>query len=150
MKQLNEELNHKFEKYRKILLNQYNIGNQSNNIKIGSNDELKEKGKTGEKYIDKLVINENADNRLYYFRFIFRNKKYYKIGITSQSLEERYGKDFVKIDKILFNERIDGAIKIEKEIKLKFKENIFPLAYLNGGGHTETFDKDVLDLDTSN
>lgn len=97
--------------------------------------------------IDGFVENPNADNRLYYFRFIFKGLKYYKIGITSQTLEKRYSTDYAKIDKILYDKKIDGAIKIESEIKEKFKDAIFPLAYLNGGGHTETFDKDVLGLD---
>lgn len=97
--------------------------------------------------IDNFVENPNADNRLYYFRFSFKNKKYYKIGITSQSLEARYGNEYSKIEKILYNKRIDGAIKIERDIKEKFKDDIFPLAYLNNGGHTETFDRDILELD---
>ncbi len=98
--------------------------------------------------VDTFVENPNADNRLYYFRFIFKNKKYYKIGITSQTLKDRYGNEYNKIEKILYDKRIDGAIRIEKEIKEKFKKDIFPLAYLNNGGHTETFDKDILDLDS--
>ena len=98
-------------------------------------------------FINNFVKNNNADNRLYYFSFRFRNKKYYKIGITSQTLKKRYGKDYEKIEKILYDEKIDGAMRIEKEIKEKYKDYIFPLAYLNGGGHTETFDKDILQLD---
>ena len=27
------------------------------------------------------------------------------------------------------------------------KNDIFPLTYLNGGGHTKTFDRDILELD---
>ncbi len=95
----------------------------------------------------KFIKNENADNRLYYFRFTFKGKKYYKIGITSQTLKDRYGTDYNKIEKILYDEKIDGAMKAEKDIKKQFSDDIFPLAYLNGGGHTETFDRDVLDLD---
>ena len=98
-------------------------------------------------YTTKLKINKNADNRLYYFRFIFKGKKYYKIGITSQTLKNRYGKDYNKIDKVLYNEKIDGAIKVERDIKKQFNDDVFPLAYLNGGGQTETFDRDILELD---
>jgi len=94
-----------------------------------------------------FVKNTNADNRLYYFRFIYKGKKYYKIGITSRTLRERYGQEYSKIDKILYDERIDGAMKAEKEIKIKYKNDIFSLAYFNKGGHTEIFDKDVLKLD---
>lgn len=97
--------------------------------------------------IDTFVENPNADNRLYYFRFTFKNKKYYKIGITSQTLKDRYGNEYKKIEKILYDKKIDSAIRIEKELKEKFKGDIFPLAFLNNGGHTETFDKDILKLD---
>jgi len=97
-----------------------------------------------------FVKNENADNSLYYFSFIFKDKKYYKLGITSQTLKERYGKDFKKIEKLFYNEKIDGAIKIEKELKHKFKDDVFPLKYFNEGGHTEIFDKDILELDIKN
>ena len=48
---------------------------------------------------DDFIINNNADNRFYYFRFIFKDKIYYKIGITSQTLKNRYASDYLKIDK---------------------------------------------------
>ena len=44
---------------------------------------------------DSFVINENADNRFYYFRFNYKGKSYYKIGITSQSLKKRYKKIYL-------------------------------------------------------
>lgn len=97
--------------------------------------------------VENFTINPNADNRLYYFRFIFKGQKYYKVGITSQTLKQRYGKEYDKIDKILYDELIDGAIKMEQKIKLKFQNDIFPLKYFNDGGHTEIFDRDVLELD---
>lgn len=114
-------------------------------------EEIKKTKKT-ESNIEKSIVNtfvknKNADNRLYYFRFIFKNNVYYKLGITSQTLKERYGSEYNKIDKILYNEKIDGAIKIERELKLKYKDDIFPLKYFNDGGHTEIFDKDILNLD---
>lgn len=46
-----------------------------------------------------FVVNDNADNRLYYFRFLFKNKKYYKIGITSQTLEADMGMSIQKLIK---------------------------------------------------
>jgi len=98
--------------------------------------------------VDKFIKNSNADNRLYYFRFIFKNKVYYKLGITSQTLKERYGSEYKKIDKILYDEKIDSAIKIEKKLKNEYKDDIFPLKYFNDSGHTEIFDRDILNLDT--
>lgn len=99
------------------------------------------------KIIDEFVVNKNADNYFYYFRFYFRDMKFYKLGITSTSLESRYGADFSKIDKVLYCERIDGAIKIERMLKEKFQEDIFPLKYFNDGGHTEIYMRDILELD---
>jgi len=97
--------------------------------------------------VDSFIKNPNADNRLYYFRFIFKNKIYYKLGITSQTLKDRYGSEYNKIDKILYNEKIDSAIRIERELKNKYKDDIFPLKYFNDSGHTEIFDRDILNLD---
>ena len=111
------------------------------------NKKVSDTTKYTSKIIDDFVKNKNADNRLYYFRFIFKNKKYYKLGITSQTLRERYGSDFKKIDRILYDEKIDNAIKIEKDLKSRFSNEIFPLIYFNDGGHTEIFDSDILNLD---
>jgi len=91
--------------------------------------------------------NIDADNIFYYFSFVYKDNKYYKLGITSQTLQERYGKDYFKINKILYNEKIDSAIRIEKELKQNFKEDIFPLKFFNDGGHTEIFDRDILEID---
>jgi len=97
---------------------------------------------------DTFIKNQNADNRLYYFSFIFKNKKYYKLGITSQTLKKRYGVDYAKINRILYDEKIDSAMKIEKELKEKYRDDVFPLKFFNdNSGHTEIFDKDILDLD---
>lgn len=95
----------------------------------------------------KIVKNDNADNRFYYFRFVFQNKKYYKLGITSQTLQERYGGEYLKIDKVLYDKKIDGAIKLEKLIKKEYQNNIFPLKFFNDSGHTEIFSDDILKLD---
>jgi len=124
-----KRLENEIEYYENIKKNKFSKINKQNNI------------------TNAFVKNINADNRLYYFRFLFKNKVYYKLGITSQTLKERYGSEYTKIDKILYDEKIDGAIKIEKELKLKYKDDIFPLKYFNDGGHTEIFDKDILNLD---
>jgi len=107
------------------------------------------KQKRAKSIVENFTINPKADNRLYYFRFTFKGRIYYKVGITSQTLKQRYGKDYDKIDKILYDELIDSAIRIEQKIKVKFKKDVFPLKYFNDGGHTEIFDRDVLELDSS-
>lgn len=143
--------NHKYKSHEKIIKERDSYIEKKrleNEIKY-----YEEIQKTKPKNLDKTIVtafvqNKNADNRLYYFRFKFKNNIYYKLGITSQTLKERYGSDYKKIDKILYNEKINSAIKIERELKFKYKDDIFPLKYFNDGGHTEIFDKDILNLDT--
>mgnify|MGYP005988811355 CR=1 FL=1 len=94
----------------------------------------------------KIIENENSDNYLYYFKFIFKNKTYFKVGITSTSLKKRYGKEHEKINEILYCKKIDACIKTEKKILNEFKDDLFPLKYFNSG-YSEVFDKDVLQLD---
>jgi hypothetical protein len=93
-----------------------------------------------------ITKNINADNILYYFSFEFKGNTYYKVGITRHSVKERYGIEANKIKKILYEERIDSAIKLEELIKHIFKEDLFPLKVFNSG-FSETFDRDILNLD---
>jgi len=94
--------------------------------------------------IDSFIKNPNTNNRSYYFRFIFKNKIYYKPGITSQTLKDRYGSEYKKTYKILYNGKIDSAIRIARELKNKCENGIFLLKYLNDGRHTEIFNKDII------
>jgi hypothetical protein len=93
-----------------------------------------------------IVENINSDNHLYYFKFSFKNKEYYKVGITSNSLENRYGSEFKKIERIIYFKKIDSCLKIERIILKEFKDNLFPLKYFKSG-YSEVFDMDVLGLD---
>lgn len=93
-------------------------------------------------------VNPDADLVLYYIRIKHNNRIFYKIGITTNSVSKRYGADYSKIDKIIYEKRVVGAIKIEKNIKEKYRESLFPLAIFNqANGATEIFDKDVLGWD---
>jgi len=145
---LNQEGYREFAKEAQLLKEQGIVIQKKKKLnKIIKNHKTYQPIKPISKITDDFVKNKNADNRLYYFRFIFKNKKYYKLGITSQTLKERYGSNYKKIDKVLYDEKIDNAIKIEKDLKKRFSNEIFPLKYFNDGGHTEIFDSDILDLD---
>ena len=90
---------------------------------------------------------EGGETTLYYLRLVFKGKKYYKIGITFHSVQDRYkGNDFKIIDKILYEKKLTHAKTIEQQIINYFKEHSFPLAILSSG-QTEIFDIDVLKLD---
>ncbi|WP_418640591.1 hypothetical protein [Sulfurimonas sp. ST-27] len=104
------------------------------------NSEIKQ-----ESLIQKLVINPNADHIFYYLKILYKNKAYYKIGITRHSVKDRYSS---RNDRyiILYEQRVDGAIKFEEMLKQKFKKDLFHLALLGTKG-TEIFDKDILCLD---
>lgn len=98
--------------------------------------------------LNRLRRDPEADLTLYYVRFRWNDRSFYKIGVTTNDLRKRFGDDYFKIDKILFEERVIGALSIEKEIKSRFKSRLFPLAILrDGSGFTEFFDVDVLELD---
>ena len=89
-------------------------------------------------------IEVGGERRLYYLRVEFKGKPYYKIGITKNTVEERYKSynNYV----VLYDKIITKAETIENQIKEEFKEDIFPIALLGTMG-TEFFDRDVLGLD---
>lgn len=90
---------------------------------------------------------EGGETTLYYLRLVFKGKRYYKIGVTINSVSSRYKTtDFKFIDKILYEKKITHANTIEQQIIKRFKEQAFPLAILSSG-QTEMFDVDVLQLD---
>ncbi|PLY08351.1 MAG: hypothetical protein C0625_01830 [Arcobacter sp.] len=147
MKQRDSYIKEARERENRLLFEE-KVEQEEQRIKIEEEKKLQiKKEKLNLSIVSNFVINKNADNRLYYFRFIFKGQTFYKIGITSQTLKNRYSSEYSKIDKVLYDEKIDEAIKVEKDLKKRFKADIFPLAYLNGGGHTETFDRDILGLD---
>jgi hypothetical protein len=91
---------------------------------------------------------EGGETTLYYLRLVFRDKYYYKVGITFNSVRDRYNNsDFKFIDKILYEKKLTHARTIEQDIISHFKDSIFPLAILSSG-ESEIFDEDVLRLDT--
>ena len=100
-------------------------------------------------FVSSLEINESADFILYYVRFRYNNRAFYKIGVTTTTLQSRFGDSYRKIDKVLFAERVVGALKVERSVLDGFQEHLFPLGIIKGSsGYTEFFDRDVLGLDS--
>jgi len=94
----------------------------------------------------KPIEHAEADNVLYYLRISYKNRYYYKIGVTTNSVEERY-KGIEGEYKILYEKRLINAKKIESQIKNDFIDDNFKLALLGTSG-TEIYDRDILNLDT--
>jgi hypothetical protein len=96
-------------------------------------------------------IEIGGDVYLYYIRVKYKNREkyFYKIGITQRKLQERYpGKEYQKISKVLFFDRVINAPEIESAIKLQFVNHSIPLDFFRSAdGKTEFFDIDVLGLD---
>ena len=99
-----------------------------------------------QKFISSIKLDNEADFILYYIRVIYNKRYFYKIGVTTSSIEARFKEDFKNIDKVIFSERVIGALKAERDILTRFKEDIFPLAVFRSGA-SEFFDRDVLNLD---
>jgi len=123
--------------YKSFLENQkVVIENKKSEYNFSSNDIL-----------SKFNPVEGGETTLYYLRLVFRSKKYYKVGVTINSVKNRYSiKDFKIIDKILYEKKLTHANTIEKEIIRRFKDKIFPLSILSSG-ESEIFDEDVLEMD---
>jgi len=89
---------------------------------------------------------------LYYLRVEYRNKTYYKIGITNRSINDRFNNsDLEKITilKTWKHKRGFTSYKKEQAILKKYSEYRYrgKTKVLQSGGNTELFTKDVLGLD---
>jgi len=99
-----------------------------------------------ERELSRLRKDTEADFILYYIRIVYNGRRFYKIGVTTTGVAKRFRG--LKIDKILYEARVIGALKFEKEVLMKYREHSFPLGVLkDGNGYTEFFDKDVLGED---
>ncbi len=93
-------------------------------------------------------FNYTKSGILYYIQDV--ETGYYKLGITNNSVEIRFGSLFKKIRPIktwFFNVG-KNAYRVEQELHKHFIEfSIFNKNFINNGG-TEFFNKDILNLDT--
>ena len=102
---------------------------------------------------NRINIKPGGKTRLYYFRFNYKGRKYYKIGVTINSVSDRYknfdGSDYRAIEKIFFDTNILEAKRIERLIKHVFKDKLANDKHILSvkGGYSEVFISDVLNLD---
>ncbi|MFA5454124.1 MAG: hypothetical protein WC272_02280 [Sulfurimonas sp.] len=103
---------------------------------------------------NRIIINQGGKTKLYYFRFHYNEKKYYKIGISTNGVYSRYknkdGTEYGRIEKIFFDTNIREAERIEQLILHVFKEKLAKDKNLlaTKGGYSEVFISDILGLDT--
>lgn len=88
---------------------------------------------------------------LYYIRFQFKDKYYYKIGITNNTIEKRFGKKIEGSKILLEKVFLFGYLAYEEEQKIleKHKKYKYVGDSFLPGGNTELFTTDVLKLDQS-
>ena len=103
-------------------------------------------------YCVKRYIDYDDTAYLYYIRVDRRGESFYKIGITKNTLEERYkGSDIKNITCLLWKEYDKGwkAAEREKQIIKEFADYIYQdsTLLLRGGQGTEFFSQDILQLD---
>ena len=104
--------------------------------------------KKGCKVCSSLVNRAKYFNRattLYYVTFKYNNNLYYKIGITTYSVERRFGtelKNIVESKSIVFNNGKE-AYELEQLILNNFKEFRYEGEALIRGGNTEIFTVDI-------
>lgn len=88
---------------------------------------------------------------LYYIKVQSNDKSYYKLGITNRDVYTRFNRDKDKKITILYecNYSLGIQAKLEEQrLFEKFKEDRKHVhGFLNSGGNSELFEKDILNLD---
>ena len=83
---------------------------------------------------------------LYYVEFIYKNKAFYKIGITKHNILKRFRADKKYFSKIIFNKSFEnGKIAFELEQEILNKYDIYKarkVTFLRGG-NSELFKVDI-------
>lgn len=116
-------------------------------------DRINQKKSTGRmsQYFKGNPEAKNVPGVLYYLRFFNKETEFWKIGITSKSIEERFSKKHLKshnnLEYEILKERTDltfgECFKEEQRILKKFKEFRINV-YYNEFHSTECFSKDIL------
>jgi hypothetical protein len=103
-------------------------------------------------YCIKRYIDYDDTAYLYYIKIDKNGEQFYKVGITKNTLEERYkGSDLDIITCLMWKEYDKGwkAAEQEKEILKEFSDHIYkdPTLLKRGGAGSEIFSEDVLQLE---
>ena len=96
----------------------------------------------------KQRFNINKPAILYYIKITKDNLCYFKIGITNQTIRDRFSKDRDKLIEILDIEEFEQgrlAYKKEQQLLLKYSSlRVHVPDFLNSRGNTELFETDIL------
>ena len=111
--------------------------------------------KTSCPYCVQRYIDYDNTAYLYYIKISRAGEHFYKVGITKNTLEERYkGSDIDNITCLLWKEYDKGwkAAEQEKKILREFADYIYkdPTLLKRGGQGSEIFSEDVLQLEKEN
>ncbi len=143
---------------RDLYMKRYTLSNESSLLDKIKNSEIKleEKLKSRssiEKIRKRFNLKYGGKTKLYYIRLKMGGKYYYKIGITTNSVDSRFcnseGKLSRAVDKIFFEEKLKNAEEIETIILKAHRAELAndPNLLRNYGGYSEIFNTDVLDLE---
>ena len=91
----------------------------------------------------------NRATTLYYIRFKYNNSYYYKVGITTRSIKQRFTRDHLDF-KVLFSKTYPGgrlAYVKEQEILRKYYMYRYSGPPILHSGNTEIFTKNVMRSD---
>lgn len=86
---------------------------------------------------------------LYYLKFTYENKDYYKIGITNNTVKSRYIREKLHYE-IIFTVQFDKGAEAQKRERCIIEDNrefLYKGKWFLFSGNTELFTKDVLNLD---
>jgi hypothetical protein len=97
-------------------------------------------------------VDPNSPAALYYIRIDTDITSYYKIGITTRTIKERFrDESHLKITELYYNlfPTAQEALELENNILCEFSQyRNSSVNILKSGGNTELFNKDVLGFDT--
>ena len=102
---------------------------------------------------EKVDLKYGGDTKLYYVKIRHSGKAYYKIGITINSVEERYSSQYRRIsseiEKIIFQVNLLNARELERLIINTYKKYLANDRQILSAhnGYTEVFISDILGLD---
>ena len=97
-------------------------------------------------------IDPNSPAALYYIKLCIGITSYYKIGITTRTIKERFrDESHLEITELYYNifSTAQEALDLESSILCEFSQyRSSSVNILKSGGNTELFNKDVLGFDT--
>jgi hypothetical protein len=96
-------------------------------------------------------FNPGLPGAVYYIRFDFEGKRFYKVGITNKTLEQRFSHERLPFVVLSENRYLFGYLAFEEEQRIlkKYARFRYKGEHFLDSGNCELFVKDVLRLDKS-